>query len=204
MKSILLLILGSFVFCASLAAADSIHKVAQNETVWFLAQVYYGDGHKFTEIVFANHMKKAEDLVVGEEVVVPLPKFSNKDAGFKARYEKMFAARAAIQIAGKVKKGKPKEPIANRTEVPSKEISTKSVAIKETAIKEISLKEVSSKEVSSKEEPTAKPTAKHAGKHTEKLQIPAKMPFTKSDFGAKGIRQSAEEEMKRASSVNGH
>ena len=73
--------------------ADNIHKVEKGETVWFLAELYYGEGAKYQEILKSNNLKRPEDLKVGLEVVLPLPKYSNKAADFKDRYQQILAKR---------------------------------------------------------------------------------------------------------------
>lgn len=89
------------------ALSDIIHKVAPKETVWFISKLYYGDGKKFNEILFANQKKTAKDIIVGEELVVPLPKFSNKSPDFQQRYDHLVKEREGIIGKKKVAAGQP-------------------------------------------------------------------------------------------------
>lgn len=47
------------------------HRVARGETLWDLARHYYGNGAKWTKIARANDLKDADELTVGDRLIIP-------------------------------------------------------------------------------------------------------------------------------------
>ena len=47
------------------------HTVAKGESLWKIAQNYYGDGYKWVEIAKANNLKDAGKIEVGQELTLP-------------------------------------------------------------------------------------------------------------------------------------
>jgi LysM repeat protein len=77
------------------------HIMVQDETLWFLATLYYGNGAQYKKIISANHLSENE-IGPGAVLNIPNPKFTNKMSGFKSRYVKLNKIRLA---ALKTKKG---------------------------------------------------------------------------------------------------
>ncbi len=84
------------VFSAQMSAADVswtqqqrpvIHKVTGDETLWFIAQVYYKKGENYKKIMAANGLKTPESVKQGAMLVIPNPLFSNHAKDFQARYD---------------------------------------------------------------------------------------------------------------------
>jgi hypothetical protein len=74
-------------------STDVFHVVKDNETVWFIAEIYYGKGLDFEKILSANNMKSSTELKTGEKIVVPEPRYLPDHTGFKQRYESLAKAR---------------------------------------------------------------------------------------------------------------
>ncbi len=47
------------------------HKVEESETLWSIAERYYGSGYNFADIVEENKLKSANDIEVGMELTIP-------------------------------------------------------------------------------------------------------------------------------------
>ncbi len=72
------------------------HTVTSGEHLWKIAEHYYGDGYKWTEIATANGLKNPSSIKVGVELQIP------------ALEPKLEAAPATSQIQGEsytIKKG---------------------------------------------------------------------------------------------------
>ncbi|MEZ0392620.1 MAG: LysM peptidoglycan-binding domain-containing protein [Pseudobdellovibrionaceae bacterium] len=69
------------------------HVVLEDETAWFIAQVYYGNGTQFTKLLSANKLSRPEDMKEGMEILIEDPKFSQEQNQFAERYTKLWAAR---------------------------------------------------------------------------------------------------------------
>lgn len=93
-----------FVFGLQVAKADTIHKVTYEETAWFISQLYYGDGSKFTEILQANGLESADQIKSGMDLVIPLPKYPATAVDFKNRYAELKAERSKKLAAKKMGK----------------------------------------------------------------------------------------------------
>lgn len=47
------------------------HKVEKGETLWVIAERYYGSGYNISDIVSANNLKSPDDIEVGQELTIP-------------------------------------------------------------------------------------------------------------------------------------
>lgn len=47
------------------------HKVVKGETLWKIAETYYGSGYNFVDIVKENHLKNANVIEVNQELNIP-------------------------------------------------------------------------------------------------------------------------------------
>lgn len=71
------------------------HTFKAGETLWFLSQVYYGDGNEYLKIVVKNHLPSAEDVHDGMELTIPEPKWDNSKEDFQAHYKELWDKREA-------------------------------------------------------------------------------------------------------------
>ncbi len=53
------------------ATVKGEHTVAKGESLWKIAQNYYGDGYKWVEIAKANNIKNADAIEVGQKLTLP-------------------------------------------------------------------------------------------------------------------------------------
>ncbi len=76
-------------------AAEKIvtHKITEDETAWFLASLYYGNGNQYQKLLQTNHVNRPEDLKEGMKIQVSNPKYNPEDPQFKERYTKLWQAR---------------------------------------------------------------------------------------------------------------
>lgn len=49
----------------------TVHKVAQNEHLWAIAEKYYGSGYNWVDIAKANNLGNSNLLAVGQELTIP-------------------------------------------------------------------------------------------------------------------------------------
>jgi nucleoid-associated protein YgaU len=47
------------------------HTVEKGETLWAIAERYYGSGYNITDLVSANNLKSPDDIEVGQELTIP-------------------------------------------------------------------------------------------------------------------------------------
>lgn len=47
------------------------HQVEKGETLWAIAERYYGSGYNIADIVSANNLKSPDDIEVGQELNIP-------------------------------------------------------------------------------------------------------------------------------------
>jgi hypothetical protein len=81
---------------------ESKHVFKADETLWFLAQVYYGSGLKYVDIVKANKLKNESAVAVEQELVIPHPKYPSEDHNWQERYDQLYKKRAqALMNQGK-------------------------------------------------------------------------------------------------------
>jgi nucleoid-associated protein YgaU len=53
------------------ASTQKTHTVVYGDTLWKIAQQYYGDGSQYTKIVQANDIKNPSVIDVGQKLVIP-------------------------------------------------------------------------------------------------------------------------------------
>ncbi|MFI6868272.1 LysM peptidoglycan-binding domain-containing protein [Nocardia sp. NPDC050406] len=53
------------------APATRTHTVAPGETLWAIAEQYYGDGNRYTDIAAASGIANPDMIDVGQELVIP-------------------------------------------------------------------------------------------------------------------------------------
>lgn len=56
---------------ASTTNVTGKHTVAKGESLWKIAQNYYGDGYKWVEIAKANNLSNPDGLEIGQELTLP-------------------------------------------------------------------------------------------------------------------------------------
>lgn len=75
--------------------AESLdHTFKDGETLWFLAQVYYGKGEDYTRIIEANQLKSADRVRDGQKLTIPSPLFKPTQPGFDLRVTHLRGKRA--------------------------------------------------------------------------------------------------------------
>lgn len=82
----------------------TLHTMTKDETLWFLATVYYGNGSQYKKILSANHLTNVE-VDPGTVLNIPNPKFKPSMLNFTARYKKLYKIR---QLSLNSKKSSPK------------------------------------------------------------------------------------------------
>lgn len=55
----------------SIESVSKKHTVAKGENLWILAENYYGDGFKWTEIATENKLENASIIEEGQELIIP-------------------------------------------------------------------------------------------------------------------------------------
>lgn len=55
----------------SIESVSKKHTVAKGENLWVLAENYYGDGFKWTEIATENKLENASIIEEGQELIIP-------------------------------------------------------------------------------------------------------------------------------------
>lgn len=91
-SSVLVLVLSTWV-----ARADnqSIQHVFQDgETLWFLSQIYYGDGSHFEKILKANQLASSEKVPQGRKLKIPSAIYRPEQPGFDLRLSYLRDRRA--------------------------------------------------------------------------------------------------------------
>lgn len=53
------------------AVATGSHTVVRGDSLWKLAETYYGDGHFWKKIAKANHLRRPNLLLIGKELTIP-------------------------------------------------------------------------------------------------------------------------------------
>ncbi|HCR92384.1 hypothetical protein A2875_00085 [Candidatus Gottesmanbacteria bacterium RIFCSPHIGHO2_01_FULL_46_14] len=48
------------------------HTVAQGETLWMIAEKYYGSGYNWSDVAGANNLSSADDIEVGQTLTIPV------------------------------------------------------------------------------------------------------------------------------------
>lgn len=115
----------------SSTSSEETHTVGKDETVWFLATVYYGKGQEFEKILAANKMRKSEDLKEGMVIKIPSPKYSKEQSDFEAHYAELWEKRAKALKAkeeARIPVVKPAEKVSepsSRVMIPTEKIRAK-------------------------------------------------------------------------------
>jgi hypothetical protein len=89
-----------------------VHKFTGDETVWFLSKIYYGNSHKFDQILLTNGLSDPSKIKEGQWLIIHEPKYNPNKKGQKEkmlnRYVQLYQHRAAV-LASKIQK-----PTSNR------------------------------------------------------------------------------------------
>lgn len=109
-------LLGVILFGSGFARAGTSveHRFESGETLWFLAQIYYGDGLQFEKIMRANRLKSSEQVHEGQPLKIQDPIFKPGQPGFELRLAHLRTKRA--------------EALARRRFIASERISVKDSA----------------------------------------------------------------------------
>ncbi len=70
------------------------HEFKEGDTLWFLSQIYYGDGAQYTRILEANQLKSAGAVRDGQRLVIPGALFTPEQPGFNIRVAHLRQKRA--------------------------------------------------------------------------------------------------------------
>ncbi len=105
MKTISLKIIVILLSAATVWSAELVyHEFKKNETAWFMAQIYFGTGSRYTEILAANDLSSPNQLVVGKKYLIKDPKFSPDSSGFQERFSRINHNRE-LALAAKTTNG---------------------------------------------------------------------------------------------------
>lgn len=89
------LILSAASLSPSMALAGSHkHEFKEGDTLWFLAQIYYGDGSQYTRILEDNKLKSPGAVRDGQWLQISSPLFTPDQPGFQARLSHLREVRA--------------------------------------------------------------------------------------------------------------
>jgi hypothetical protein len=69
------------------------HHVLEDETAWFISNVYYGSGQQFPKLLKTNSLTRAEDIREGMTIQIEDPKFDKSQVEFHARYQRLWSDR---------------------------------------------------------------------------------------------------------------
>ena len=78
----------------SFAGKKHQHEFKEGDTLWFLSQIYYGDGAQYTRILEANQLKSAGAVRDGQKLVIPGALFTPEQPGFDIRLAHLREKRA--------------------------------------------------------------------------------------------------------------
>lgn len=90
------------VFCFSSAAMATSravppkvvnHVVVEDETAWFLAQVYYGSGLEFPRLLTSNQLSRPSELKQGMKIRIKNPVYFKQQSQFASRYIRLWEQR---------------------------------------------------------------------------------------------------------------
>ncbi len=104
----IILMVGIFVGFSAQAAQDVEHVLKKGETVWFLAQLYYGKGEHFEKILKASQVELAA-VHVGQMLKIPDATYSPQSSDFEKRFQNLWAERQQ-KLEAKQKRGIAQEP----------------------------------------------------------------------------------------------
>ena len=69
------------------------HVVLEDETAWFLASVYYGNGAQYPKLLTSNHLSRPEEIKEGMEIQIEEPRFFKQQENFSVRYNELWEKR---------------------------------------------------------------------------------------------------------------
>lgn len=72
---------------------EILHEVQEDETAWFLAQLYYGSGAQYPQILKANSFTRAEDIKAGLKIRIENAKYSPEQNDFPERKKSLWLKR---------------------------------------------------------------------------------------------------------------
>ncbi len=61
------------------------HIVLEDETAWFLAELYYGKGSDYKKILKENGFSRPNEVVVGQVLKIKYPNYDPEDVAFNER-----------------------------------------------------------------------------------------------------------------------
>ena len=102
--TVLLLLVSSGVTIHAVGVT-AYHKVRPGETLWFIAQVYYGNGYDYAKIMTANHLLSPDSVVAGQEVSIPDPQWVETMPKFAAHYAELASQREVALEKQRVSRG---------------------------------------------------------------------------------------------------
>lgn len=89
----LFLLLVSSLLSSVTMAATFEHPLKQDESLWFLAKLYFGNGKLFEKILRDNELQSVADLKKNQILKIINPKFPPGSPDFKERYENLYNQR---------------------------------------------------------------------------------------------------------------
>jgi LysM repeat protein len=103
------------------------HTVRSGETLWAIAERYYGDGSRYTEIAAANHLSNPSLLRVGQRLSIPGKKSKAEAKAEPAKNVVETTTNAPVQTPAKEEPTKAEEGGSKVEEspAPSKEVPAK-------------------------------------------------------------------------------
>lgn len=110
------------------------HVVGEDETAWFLAQLYYGQGAQYPKLLKSNGLQRAEDLKPGLEIRVENAVYHKNQPDFARRYSRLWEQRQkalGLKVGSKLPHSQvviPTETIRDRDQTPTLPFSGKSPA----------------------------------------------------------------------------
>ena len=76
------------------------HEFQKDESLWFLAKVYFGKSGEYSKILKDNNLKSAGEVKAGQKLKIVDPMHAPGSEAFKARFEKLKTERATQLAAG--------------------------------------------------------------------------------------------------------
>lgn len=70
------------------------HTFREGETLWFLAEIYYGDGFQHSRIMKANGIRSSQKVRDGRVLKIPDPVYTADQPGFAVRLNHLRLKRA--------------------------------------------------------------------------------------------------------------
>lgn len=70
--------------------AQIIHQFKKNESIWFLAKLYYGDSNRYQKIIKNNSSLDLKNIKLNQLIKIKNPKFNPETKDFSARYQTLM------------------------------------------------------------------------------------------------------------------